>query len=194
MHVLVIDPDEARAKLVVEGLAAMRPLLVVRAASLADAEPLLAGRPADVVVIACESPDRDTLESLRIASAQNPRPVVMFVDRSGPGLARTALEAGVAAYVVGGLAPQRAQAIVETAIDRFQMTQAMRQDLEKAKADLAQRKVIERAKGMLMKMRGLDEEAAYAEMRRLAMDTGRPLHVLAADLLVVAGLTKGKDG
>jgi response regulator NasT len=193
MRVLVIDPDEARARLVFEGLSAMRPLEVVRAASLAEAEARLKGHPPDVVVIACDSPDRDTLESLRVASAANPRPVVMFVDRSGPGLARTALEAGVAAYVVDGLQPQRVQAIVETAIDRFQMTQSMRQDLEKAKSDLAHRKVIERAKGVLMKMRGLDEEAAYQEMRRLAMDTGRPLHVLAADLLAVAGITERKD-
>lgn len=194
MRVLVIDPDQARAKLVFEGLAAMRPLEVVRAASLAEAEARLDGRPADVVVIACDSPDRDTLESLRVASAANPRPVVMFVDRSGPGLARTALEAGVAAYVVDGLAPGRVQAIVETAIDRFQMMQGMRQDLEKVRTELANRKVIERAKGVLMKMRGLDEEAAYQEMRKLAMNTGRPLHVLAADLLAVAGLTERKDG
>lgn len=194
MRVLVIDPDEARAKLVFEGLAAMRPLEVVRAAGLAEAERRLDGRPADVVVIACDSPDRDTLESLRVASAANPRPVVMFVDRSGPGLARTALEAGVAAYVVDGLAPGRVQAIVEMAIDRFQMMQTMRQDLEQARTELAHRKVIERAKGVLMKMRGLDEEAAYQEMRKLAMNTGRPLYVLASDLLAVAGITERKDG
>jgi response regulator NasT len=194
MRVLVIDPDEARAKVVFDGLAAMRPLEVIQAASLAQAEARLGGRAPDVVVISCDSPDRDTLESLRVASAANPRPIVMFVDRSGPGLARTALEAGVAAYVVDGLAPGRVQSIVEMAIDRFQMTQSMRQDLEKAKAELAHRKVIERAKGVLMKMRGLDEEAAYKEMRKLAMDSGRPLHVLAADLLAVAGLTERKDG
>jgi response regulator NasT len=193
MRVLVIDPDEARAELVVEGLAEMQPLQVVRAASLAAAEAELDGVMPDVVVVACDSPDRDTLESLRVATSVNPRPVVMFVDRSGPGLAREALEAGVAAYVVDGLAPQRVRSVIEIAIDRFQMTQTMRHDLEKAKADLAHRKVIERAKGVLMKMRGIDEEAAYQEMRRLAMDTGRPLHVLAADLLVVAGLTERKD-
>lgn len=194
MRVLVIDPDETRATLVFDGLAAMRPLEVVRAASLTEAEAQLGGQAPDVVVIACDSPDRDTLESLRVASAANPRPVVMFVDRSGPGLARKALEAGVAAYVVDGLAPGRVQSIVETAIDRFEMTQAMRQDLEKAKSDLANRKVIERAKGVLMKMRGIDEEAAYQEMRTLAMNTCRPLHVLAADLLAFAGITERKDG
>jgi response regulator NasT len=194
MRVLVIDPDETRAKLVVKGLAEMRPSEVIRAETLAQAEAQLGGASPDVVVIACDSPDRDTLESLRVASAANPRPVVMFVDRSGPGLARAALEAGVAAYVVDGLSPQRVQSVIEIAVDRFQMTQAMRQDLEKVKFDLAQRKVIERAKGVLMKMRGLDEEAAYREMRRLAMNTGRPLHVLAADLLAVAGITERKDG
>ena len=194
MRVLVIDPDEARAKIVFDGLAAMGPLEVVRAASLAQAEARLGGQAPDVVVISCDSPDRDILESLRVASAANPRPVVMFADRSGPGLSRAALEAGVAAYVVDGLEPRRVQAIVETAIDQFQVTQAMRRDLEKARAELANRKVIERAKGVLMKMRGLDEEAAYREMRKLAMDTGRPLHVLAADLLAVAGITERRGG
>jgi response regulator NasT len=167
---------------------------VVLAASLAEAVARLGGQGPDVVVISCDSPDRDILESLRVATAANPRPVVMFVDRSGPGLSRAALEAGVAAYVVDGLEPRRVQAIVETAIDQFQVTQGMRRDLEKARAELANRKVIERAKGVLMKMRSLDEEDAYREMRKLAMDTGRPLHVLAADLLAVAGITERRGG
>ncbi|MET0294730.1 MAG: ANTAR domain-containing protein [Phenylobacterium sp.] len=191
MRVLIIDPDEARAALVAEGLAEVRPLEARRAAGFEDAD-LEAFKP-DVIVIAAESPDRDTLESLRQSSRTNPRPVVMFVDRSTPGLAEAAVEAGVAAYVVDGLSPGRVRSVLEVAMSRFAIMQRMRSDLEKAKADLASRKVVERAKGLLMKERGLDEDAAYRLLRKLAMDTGRPLGAVATDLLTFAGVLKGDD-
>jgi len=91
MRVLIIDPDEARAALVAEGLAGVRPLTVHRAAAMQDVEAELSAFAPDVIVIACDSPDRDTLESLREATDANPRPVVMFVDRSAPGLAEAAV-------------------------------------------------------------------------------------------------------
>jgi response regulator NasT len=194
MRVLIIDPDEARAALVAEGLADVRPLTVRRAAAFRDVEAELAGFAPDVVVIACDSPDRDTLESLREATDANPRPVVMFVDRSAPGLAEAAVEAGVAAYVVDGLSSGRVRPVLEVAMHRFQLMQKLRADLEKAKADLASRRVVEKAKGLLMKERGLDEEAAYRLLRKLAMDASRPIGAVAADLLAFAEVLKGKDG
>jgi response regulator NasT len=189
MRVLVIDPDFARAALVAEGLEGIQPLEVRRAAVF-DAAEAAAFSP-DVLVVACDSPDRDTLESLREATASNPRPVVMFADRSAPGLAEEAVRAGVAAYVVDGLAPSRVRTVLEAAMTRFQLMQQLRTDLAKAKADLASRKTVDRAKGLLMKERGLDEEAAYALLRKLAMDSGRPLGAVAADLLTFAGVLKG---
>jgi response regulator NasT len=189
MRVLVIDPDPARAALVAEGLAGIQPLEVRQAAAFDEAES--ARFAPDVIVIACDSPDRDTLESLRDATAANPRPVVMFADRSGPGLAEEAIRAGVAAYVVDGLAPQRVRSVLEAALTRFQLMQQLRSDLAKAKADLASRKVVDRAKGLLMKERGLDEEAAYRLLRKLAMDSGRPIGAVASDLLAFAGVLKG---
>ena len=192
MRVLIIDPDEARAALVAQGLDGVKPLEVRRASAFDEAE---AARFApDVIVIASESPDRDTLESLRDANAHNPRPVVMFVDKSAPGLAEAAVEAGVAAYVVDGLAETRVRAVVEVAMSRFSLMQKLRTDLEKAQADLAARKAIERAKGLLMKERGLDEDGAFALLRKLAMDTGRPLGAVAQDLLAFAGVLKGPGG
>lgn len=193
MRVLIIDPDEARAALVAEGLSEVRPLDVTRVSTFEEVEADLGRLAPDVIVIACESPDRDTLESLRETSQANPRPVVMFVDRSTPGLAEAAVQAGVAAYVVDGLAPSRVRSVLEVAMSRFSIMQRMRTDLEKAKADLASRKTIERAKGLLMKERGLDEDAAYRTLRKLAMDTGRPLGAVATDLLTFAGVLKGDD-
>lgn len=193
MRVLIIDPDQARAALVAEGLSEVRPLEVTRVSTFEEVEADLGRLAPDVIVIACESPDRDTLESLRETSQANPRPVVMFVDRSTPGLAEAAMQAGVAAYVVDGLAPSRIRSVLEVAMSRFSIMQRMRTDLEKAKADLASRKTIERAKGLLMKERGLDEDAAYRTLRKLAMDTGRPLGAVATDLLTFAGVLKGDD-
>src|SRR6218665_563906 len=112
MRVLVIDPDQVRAVLVAEGLEGIEPLEVRRSAVYDEAE-VLAFAP-DVVVIAAESPDRDTLDSLK--EYGQGRPVVMFVDRSEPGLAEQAVRAGVAAYVVDGLAPGRVRSILDVAM------------------------------------------------------------------------------
>ena len=189
MRVLVVDPDPARAALVAEGLAGVEPLEVRHVVVFNEIE--AARFKADVVVVAADSPDRDTIESLREASLANPRPVVMFVDRTEPGLAEAAVAAGVAAYVVDGLAAGRVRAVLEVAMSRFQLMNKLRQDLDKAKADLASRKTVERAKALLMKERGLEEDAAYRLLRKLSMDTGRPLGAVAADLLAFAGVLTG---
>ena len=191
MRVLVIDPDPARAALVAEGLADVKPLEVRTAPSFETVEADLKDFQPDVIVIACDSPDRDTLENLRQQTAHNPRPVVMFVDRSTPGLAEAAVEAGVAAYVVDGLSAKRVRPVPEVALSRFQMTQKLRGDLAKAQADLAARKTIDKAKGLLMKERGMDEEQAYQLLRKLAMDGGRPIGAVAADLIAYANVLKG---
>lgn len=186
MRVLVIDPDPARAALVAEGMAAedVRVAPSLETADLAQIAP-------DLIVVACDSPDRDTLEGLREATAHNPRPVVMFVDRSAPGLAEAAVQAGVAAYVVDGLHPGRVRSVLEVAMSRFALMQQLRADLAKAKADLSDRKTVERAKGLLMMERGIDEDAAYRLLRKLAMDSGRSLGAVAADLISYASVLKG---
>ncbi|MBJ7409096.1 MULTISPECIES: ANTAR domain-containing response regulator [unclassified Phenylobacterium] len=189
MRVLVVDPDPARAALVAEGLAGVEPLEVRHASIFNEVEAAMFGP--DVIVVASDSPDRDTIESLREATAANPRPVVMFVDRSEPGLAEQAVLAGVSAYVVDGLSAARVRSVLEVAMSRFQLMNGLRQDLEKAKADLASRKTVERAKALLMKERGLEEEAAYRVLRKLSMDTGRPIGAVAADLVAFAGVLKG---
>jgi two-component system, response regulator / RNA-binding antiterminator len=188
MRVLLVDPDRARAALVLEGLQDLQPLELRETARFDEAE--AAAFAPDLVVVACDSPDRDTLESLREASAANPRPVVMFVDRSEPGLAEAAVQAGVAAYVVDGLSAARVRPILEVAQSRFAVMQEMRAKLARAEADLASRRTVERAKGLLMKERGLDEDAAYRLLRKLAMDKGRPIGAVAADLLAFAELLK----
>jgi response regulator NasT len=190
MRVLVVDPDSARGALVAEGLADVHPLDVRQSAVF---DPLEAARfEPDVIVVASDSPDRDTVDSLRQTGVADLRPVVMFVDRSEPGVAEEAVRAGVAAYVVDGLAPGRVRTVLEVAISRFQLMNQLRQDLQRAKADLASRKTVERAKALLMKERGLAEDTAYRLLRKLSMDSGRPIGAVAADLLAFAGVLRGE--
>lgn len=189
MRVLVVDPDPARAALVAEGLTGVEPL-EVRHVTVFDEGEAARFEP-DVIVVASESPDRDTIDSLREATAVNPRPVVMFVDRSEAGLADAAVRAGVSAYVVDGLSVARVRSVLEVAMTRFQLMTQLRQDLDKAKADLASRKTVERAKALLMQERGIPEDQAYALLRKLSMDTGRPIGAVAADLISYANVLKG---
>ncbi|MCT4370265.1 ANTAR domain-containing protein [Yangia mangrovi] len=142
----------------------------------------------DVVLIDLESPSRDMLEELALASGPLERPVAMFVDRSGDGLTDAAIEAGVSAYVVDGLKPQRVKPVLDAAIARFRMFQRMRTELAETKRALEERKVIDRAKGMLMKARGVGEDEAYALLRKAAMDQGKRVADVAQALVTAAGL------
>jgi response regulator NasT len=189
MNVLIIDPDETRAEAVADGIRADNAgqETVIRQGPRFELRMLKDFDP-DMVIIACESPDRDMLEALQVANEAVPRPVVMFVDRSDANATAKALEAGVAAYIVDGYNPKRMSSILTVAAQRFALTQNLRRDLDKAKADLAARKVVDRAKGVLMKSRNLSEEDAYKALRKHAMDTGRPIHAVAADILAVSGL------
>ena len=144
----------------------------------------------DVVIVDSESPTRDTLEHLALLSARHPRPVIVFAEDDADDPMRAALKAGVSAYVVAGLLPERLAGVLKVAVARYDQEAALRAQLDDAHAQLAQRKVIERAKGLLMKSAGLDEAAAYERLRRHAMDRGLKLHDVAAQLLAASDLMK----
>ena len=145
-------------------------------------------RTPDVILIDIERPDRDILESLHLVSCDQPKPVVMYSNESDPQTIREAVRAGVSAYIVNDLNPARVKSILDVAIARFNEFQALRQELEKTRNTLAERKVIERAKGLLMKRRGMDEETAYRTIRKLAMDRNQRLGDVARNLLEIADL------
>lgn len=133
----------------------------------------------DVVIVDAESPTRDTLENLATLSAKMPRPVVVFAEDADQDPMRRALQAGVSAYVVAGLQPQRLAPVLQVAIARFEQDLARREELERAHAQLASRKQVERAKGILMRELSLDEDQAYQRLRKLAMDRGEALAQVA---------------
>ncbi len=129
----------------------------------------------DVIIVDMESPTRDALEGMRKLSRERPKPVVMFVDRSDAEMTRAAVQAGVSAYVVDGLNATRVKPVLEAAVTRFEAFQSLRRELEEARNTLADRKTIERAKGIFMRRKGFTEEAAYQSLRKLAMDRNQRL-------------------
>lgn len=144
----------------------------------------------DIVLIDIDNPTRDMMEELTVASGPLERPVAVFVSGSVEGLARDAIEAGVSAYVVDGLAPERLKHVLDAAIARFGMVRQMRQELAETRRALEERKVTDRAKGLLMKAKGIDEDAAYALLRKTAMDQGRKVADVAQALITAAGLLR----
>jgi len=142
------------------------------------------------VLLDLASPSRDALEQMAAASGSMERPVAMFVDRSDAETTRAAIEAGVSAYVVDGLEKRRIRAIVEMAISRFHAVARLRAELAATREALSERKTIDRAKGLLMKARGLSEEEAYALLRKTAMEKGRKLADIARALIDAAELLR----
>lgn len=143
---------------------------------------------ADVIVIDVDSPDRDTLEHMCSIAREMARPVVMFTHDDDTERMRTAIRAGVSAYVVGGLAGDRVKHIVDVAVMRFEQHQTLQRELDQVKNTLSERKVIDRAKGILMRQRNCGEEQAYQAMRKMAMDRNRRLAEIAQSVIDAAEL------
>ena len=135
-----------------------------------------------------DSPDRDTLESLRTAQASQPRPMVMFTQDDDGASIRRAVQAGVTAYIVDGLETRRVRPIVDAAMAQFTQYRALEDELQRALTKLSERKVIERAKGIVMKQQGISEPDAFAAMRSLAMRKNKKLVEIAEGVIAAAEL------
>ncbi len=142
----------------------------------------------DIVIIDIDSPSRDTLEHLIVMGSNSPRPIVMFTFDGDSEKIRSATRAGVSAYVVGHLSNERLKPVMDAAIARFEEYNALRNALDEANNKLSERKVVERAKGLLMKQRGVDEEEAYRMLRNMAMSQKVRLATLAEQVVQAAKL------
>jgi response regulator NasT len=189
--VLVVDDTPGRASSLSAALAAVEGVQV--ACTLETPLELLRRvedhRP-DVVLIATDSPSRDVLEQLAVVNAAAPRPMVMFTEDAGDESIRAAIGAGVSAYIVDGLSPGRLGPILRVAIERFGAEQRLRAELEDTKIRLADRKVIDRAKGILMKLKGLTEDEAYVLLRSTAMREKKKIGEIAQSILTASELLK----
>lgn len=188
LSIIVVERDRDRALRIVDGLIASGDHQVTVIAEETGLARRIAEQKPDIVLIDVANPSRDVLEELALASGPLERPVAMFVDRSDAQLTRAAIEAGVSAYVVDGLQPERIKAILDTAIARFHLFHKMRAELAATRAALEDRKIIDRAKAILMKARGIEEAEAYALLRKTAMDQKRRVADIAQQLVMAAGL------
>jgi len=191
----ITDPDDehavqqaARSRMLRIGLleanfnlVATLPADVFLADRLAQLQP-------DLIIVDTESEARDALEHVVLATRDARRPIVMFTNDDDTTHVKDAVAAGVCAYIVAGLAPQRIRPILDVAMARFAHEQALRAELADAKTELQDRKTIDRAKGLLMQRQGLSEQAAYEKLRKTAMDKGLKLGEVARRMLDMADL------
>ena len=188
LSVLIIDENRIRASIIEDGL---REAGHSRVAVIHDvnevARTIEATKP-DVIVIDLENPKRDTLEHFFSLSRAIQRPIAMFVDRSDGAMIEKAVEAGVSAYVVDGLKKERVKPILDMAISRFNAFSRLTRELEQARSELEDRKIIEQAKGILMRTRNLSEADAYALLRSTAMNQNRRMVDIAQSLVTAADL------
>ena len=188
MRVLVVDDSDERAALLREALTAAGHEVAASIASPLELLRAVETLHPDVIVIDTESPTRDVLEHVVIVSQSSPRPIVMFASDSGGEAIRSAVRAGVSAYVVDGLDTSRVNSIVEVACARFEEFQRLKIELAEANLKLSERKLVERAKGLLMQSRGLSEDDAYHALRKLAMAKKQRLGDVAQQVIDTAEL------
>ena len=190
LSVVLIDDNPARAEIVESGLRDAGYVLLARLDGTYDLAARVSVLQPDVIVISIDNPGRDAIEDLRRTTEQQPRPIALFADRSDPATIAAGMEAGVSAYVVKGLTQDRVQPVVDVAVAHFNRYHTMREELERARLSLVERKTVDRAKGLLMGQKGIGEEAAYKLLRKLAMDQNKRIGEVAQDLLTYARALK----
>ena len=188
LKVLVVEPDQEKAREIIDALKDGGWQQVTVIASASALENTLKLQDPDIILIDLENPDRDTLEHLGLVSNARNRPVAMFVDHSDQMMTQAAISAGLSAYVVNGLQKDRIKPVRETAIARFRMVSKMQSELDAAKQALLDRKTVDRAKGLLMDARQISEDAAYGLLRKTAMDQGKKVIDVATALVTAAEL------
>lgn len=190
LKVLIIDENLVRAAILEEGLSDCGELDIHLIHDMRGLLPRVAAIDPDVILIDLENPSRDTLEQMFQVSRWAERPIAMFVDKSDSDAVQAAIDAGVSAYVVDGLKRERIKPLLDVTISRFHAFRRLQKELKEAKSALEDRKLIERAKQILIDQNGLTEDAAYSLLRRTAMDHGRKIVDIARSLITAAELLK----
>ena len=188
LKVMIVDEVPERAEVLQHALARAGYDVIAYVPSTFDLHRQVSTLQPDIVIIDTDSPDRDTLENICVVSRDEPRPVVMFTHDGDSEKIRAATLAGVSAYVVDGMSGERIRPIIDAAVARFDQFQALKRELDDIEEKLADRKVIERAKGILMQGRNLSEEDAYRALRKQAMQTNARLVSVARQVVALAAI------
>lgn len=191
--VLIIDENAARASIIEAGLRTAGHVQVTIIDTVEGIAAKIATLAPDVIVIDLENPNRDMLENIFQLTRAVKRPIAMFVDRSDNQTMQSAIDAGVSAYVVDGLRQERVKNILDMAISRFNAYSRLERELEEARGALEGRKIVDQAKGLIMKSRNLDEDGAYRLLRKTAMNQNRKIVEVAESLVMSANLLGGED-
>jgi response regulator NasT len=190
LKIAVVEENPVRAEILKEGLREAGHLNIVHIDQTKRLLQAIYDTDPDVVIISLESPSRDTLEQLFQMSRIVKRPIAMFVDRSDRAAITAAIDAGVSAYIVGGLQKERVQSILDVCISRFNSMARVQEELDRTKSVLEERKVIDRAKGILMRAKGLGEEEAYRLLRKTAMNEKKKIAEIAQSIVTAAELLR----
>ena len=202
LRILIIDANAVRAAILEEGLreagatggGGYGELAIHHVRDDAKLLPRIAEIDPDVILIDLENPSRDTLEQMFQVSRLARRPIAMFVDKSDIATVQAAIDAGVSAYIVDGLRKERVKSILDVTISRFHAFDRLKTELNQAKSALEERKLVDQAKGILMKQRNIGEEEAYVLLRRTAMNQNRKIADLARSLVAAAALLSPGGG
>ncbi|WP_186419262.1 ANTAR domain-containing protein [Bosea sp. CS1GBMeth4] len=190
IKILVVDANPIRAAIIEEGLREAGSNAIVRISGTSGLVAAIEQHDPDVVVIDLENPSRDALADMFLVSRHVRRPITMFVDQSDAAQIEAAVEAGVSAYIVDGLKKERMKPILQTCISRFNAFRKLREELDEIRSQLDDRKLIDRAKGIVMRLKGLSEDDAYTLMRRTAMNEKRKLAEIARSIITAAEVLK----
>jgi two-component system, response regulator / RNA-binding antiterminator len=170
LRVLIIDSSPERAAILEQALSDANYTVVGRFTSSSGLSARVIEFNPDIIIIDIESPDRDTLENMRHVTRDNPKPIVMFAEQGDTEMIQRVIRAGVSAYVVDGLSKSRIKPVVDVAIARFREFQALQNELAEVKSKLADRKFIDKAKGLLIEKYKMSEDEAYGALRKMAMN------------------------
>jgi len=190
LKIVIVDENPVRAAILIDGLREAGFTQVLRLDETANLLTHIYAIDPDVILIDLENPSRDVLEQMFQVSRAVKRPIAMFVDQSDSASIQASVDAGVSAYIVDGLRKERVKNILDLCISRFYAFSRLQNELEKTKTALEERKVIDRAKGILMNAKKISEEEAYALLRRTAMNENRKIAEVAQSVVTAADLLK----
>ena len=190
---MLVDDDADRASSVEESLRASGfDVLSIISSTSALLYQIEQHRP-DVVLIDLQFPGRDILESLAVVNEHNPVPMVMFSQEDDPDYIQQAFRAGISTYLMDGIQPAKVKPIIDVALEQFKSFQALRQELQSARLQLEDQKLVLRAKALLMQQRKLDEDGAHRLLNRMAMDNNLKLGDVARTVIATLGTGKGNS-